>query len=108
MEAKKVFNEFNPKLVRFLPLKDPYFVAELTQQNLFSGTLKEEVMTASTQADASARFLYKAIERSLDVDDAEPFDKLLMVMEKFSDLTLNKLAKDIKQKMTQSNRTEGQ
>ena len=100
MDAKKIFKEFNPKLVHSLPLKDPYFMAELTQQNLFYGNLKEEVMSAPTQAEAVASFLYKAVERSLDVDDKEPFDKLLLVMEEFNNLTLNKLAREIKQKFT--------
>ena len=96
MDAKKIFKEYNPKLVHSLPLKDPHFIAELTRRNLFSGNLKEEVMAAPTQADAATSFLYKVIERSLDVDDTEPFDNLLLVMEEFDNLTLNKLAKEIK------------
>ena len=99
VDTKKIFDEFNPNLVRILPLKDPHFLAELTKQHLFSGDLKEEVMAESTQARAATKFLYAAIERSLDVDDREPFDRLLQVMEKFGDLTLNKLAQDIKQKL---------
>ena len=98
-DTKKIFDEFNPNLVRILPLKDPHFLAELTKQHLFSGDLKEEVMAESTQARAATKFLYAAIERSLDVDDREPFDRLLQVMEKFGDLTLNKLAQDIKQEL---------
>ena len=98
-DTKKIFDEFNPNLVRILPLKDPHFLAELTKQHLFSGDLKEEVMAESTQARAATKFLYAAIERSLDVDEREPFDRLLQVMEKFGDLTLNKLAQDIKQEL---------
>ena len=99
MDAKKIFKEFNPKLVHSLPLQDSYFMAKLTQQDLFYGNLKEEVMAARTQADAAANFLYKVVERSLDIDDTEPFDKLLLVMEEFDNLTLNKLAKEIKQNL---------
>lgn len=99
-DAKKIFDEFNPNLVRILPLKDPYFLAELTKQHLFPGDLKEEVMAESTQARATTKFLYAAIERSLNVDNREPFDRLIQVMEKFDDLTLNKLAKDIKQELS--------
>ena len=98
-DTKKIFDEFNPNLVRILPLKDPHFLAELTKQHLFSGDLKEEVMAESTQARAATKFLYGTIERSLGVDDREPFDRLLQVMEKFGDLTLNKLAQDIKQEL---------
>ena len=99
VDAKKVFDQFNPNLVRSLPLKDPYFMAELASQHLFSGTLKEQIMEASTRADAATKFLYGSIERSLNIDNREPFDRLLLVMEKFDDLTLNKLAKDIKQEL---------
>ena len=107
MEVKKVYNEFNPTLVTVLPLKDPCFFAKLTQQDLFSGNLKGEVMAESTQADASTCFLYKAIERPLQVGDSEPFKKLLIVMDECDDSTIKKLAKDIKHKMTQSSTSEG-
>ena len=43
-DATMIFDEFNLKLVRHLPLKDALFLAGLTQQKLFSGNLKEEVM----------------------------------------------------------------
>ena len=102
VKAKEVYDDFNPQLVRNLPLKDPYFMAELTRQHLFSGALKEEVMMASTEAEATTRFLYKAVERSLDTDNREPFDRLLLVMEKFGSLTLNKLAEEIKQRLNPS------
>ena len=102
VKAKEVYDDFNPQLVRNLPLKDPYFMAELTRQHLFSGVLKEEVMMASTEAEATSRFLYKAVERSLNADNREPFDRLLLVMEKFGDLTLNKLADEIKQQLNPS------
>ena len=98
MDAKKVFEEFKPKLVSLLPLKDPLFTAELTHRNLFSGNLKDEVMEASTRADAADRFLDKAVERPLNVGYKEPFDKLLLVMEKFDDQALKKLAAEINQK----------
>ena len=99
MDTKEVFKEFNPKLVQSLPLKDTHFLAELTQQNLFYGNLKEVVMAAPTRADAATQFLYEVVERSLDVENREPFEKLLLVMEKFGDPTLNRLAKEIKQKV---------
>ena len=105
MDAKKVFTEYNLKMVQLLPSHDPYFISKLTQQGLVSDTLKEEMMATSTRADATTQFLQKVVERSLEIEDREPFDKLLLVMEKFGDLTLNKMAKEIKQKMTMSDRT---
>ena len=105
MDAKKVFDEFNPKLVQLLPSHDPYFIAELTQQGLVSKTLKEEMMTTPTRANATTHFLHEVVERSLDIEDGEPFEKLLLIMEKFGDLSLNKLASKIKQRMTMSDST---
>lgn len=99
MDTKNIFKEFNPNLVHSLPLKDPIFIAKLTQQNLFSGNLKAEVMAVPTQADAATSFLHKVVERSLDVGDTEPFVKLLLVMEEFDNLTLNKLAREIKRNL---------
>ena len=98
-DAKKVFDEFYLKLVERLPLKDALFLAGLTGQNLFSGTLKEEVMTAPTAKDATTRFLDKAIKRSLDIDDREAFNKLLLVMEKSGFRRVKTLAEQIKQKL---------
>ena len=67
MEVKDAYKEFNPNLVRSLPLKDAHFIAELTKQGLFYGNLKETVAAESTQSDAAAWFLYEAVERSLDI-----------------------------------------
>ena len=99
-EMKKVFDEFNVKLVQHLPLKDAFFLAELTRQNLFSGNLKEAVMTAPTQKDATTCFLDEAIKPSLDVGNREAFDKLLLVMQKSDYRMVNKLAEKIKQKLS--------
>ena len=99
MEVRDAYKEFNPQLVRSLPLKDANFIAELTKQDLFYGDLKETVAAESTQSAAAARFLYEAVERSLDIGNRDPFDKLLLVMEKFSSV-LNKLVKEIKQKIS--------
>ena len=103
--AKRVFDDFNPKLVRVLPLQDPYFLAALTKQHLFSGNLKEKVMAAPTEADATTKFLYAAIERSLNVNNREPFDRLLLVMEEFGDLTLSQLCEDIKKNLSVNDNT---
>jgi len=56
-------------------------------------------MGAASRADAASKFLFGAIERPLNIGNRDPFDRLLEVMETFNDLTLNKLAKNIKQKL---------
>ena len=104
--VRRVFDEFNPKLVSVLPLQDSHFLAELTRQHLFSGDLKEEVMAASTRAKAATKFLNAAIERSLNINNREPFDKLLLVMETFGDLTLHKLSEDIKKTLSVDDSTK--
>ena len=96
----KAFDEFRPKLVQCLPLKDAFFLAELTKQHLFPANLKEVVMKASTQTDAATIFLDKAIKRPLDAGSGEVFEKLLLVMEKSDFMLLKKLAKSIKQKLS--------
>ena len=96
----KTFDEFYPELVQCLPLKDVNFLDELTRQRLFSGNLKEEVMKASTQADAATIFLDEAIRRPLNVGNREAFDKLLLVMENPDFVLLNTVAKVIKQKLS--------
>ena len=80
-------------------MKDDHFIAKLTQQSLFSGSLKEDVTESTTSAKAASLLLTRGIERPLNVGDNEPFYKLLLVMEKFGDSTLNKVAKEIKQKL---------
>ena len=78
-------------------MKDPKFIATLTQHKLFSGSLKEDVTERNiTKTEAAFCFLSRAVERPLNIGDREPFEKLLLVMEKFDDLSLNKLAKEIK------------
>ena len=88
-------------------MKDPYFIAELTRQHLFSGSLKEEVMNpTTTEATATLKFLCMAIEKPLNSGDSEPFYKLLQVMEKFDNSTLNKLAKQIEQNLNMNGTTK--
>ena len=96
---KEIFDEFNPDLVGSFLSKDSYFVAQLTSQHLFSGSLKEVVMRTASRADAALKFLFGAIERPLNIGNWDPFDRLPEVMERLNDATLNKLAKDIKQKL---------
>ena len=99
-EVKKVFEEFNVKLVQQLPLRDALFLAALTQQDLLSGNLKEEIRAASSQSAAAAKFLDQSIKPSLDISDTAAFDKLLFVMAMSDNQTLKKLAEKIKQKLS--------
>ena len=81
-------------------MKDHHFIAKLTQQRLLSsGSHKENVMFSTKPTEAASYFLYHVVELALRVEDREPFDKLLLVMEKFGDVTLNKLARKINQKL---------
>ena len=77
-------------------MKDPIFIAMLTEQRLFFGELKAKVREQSTEAEASSLFLQEAIERSLETNDTEPFMKLLSAMDQFGG-PLKKLSMEMKE-----------
>lgn len=95
MSYTQLFNKFYPNLIDLLPMKDPKFISRLVQQGLFFGNLRDEMLAKPTCAEAAAHFLSCAIERFLKGDDGEPFTKLLVVMEKFGNSSLKKLAVEI-------------
>lgn len=102
MTALDVYNEFNAKLVKKLPMDDAHFLADLTAKNFFYGNLRDEVNRQLTSSDKASYFLSKAIQPSLEDDDdidIEPFLRLLEVMEKYNSLT-KKLAARIRMKLS--------
>ena len=78
--TKKVYKDFNLKLLESLPMDDVVFLESLKHQNLFSGNLKEQVQAKATRKERAACFLDSAIERPLNIDIFEPLCKLLTVM----------------------------
>ena len=93
---KEAYERFYPDLLKSLPLADPHFHEDLEQKNLFFGDLLEEVKAKDTEARKAAHFLQNAINHSLKIDNTEPFDNLLEVMENFDNEDCRSLAKEIK------------
>ena len=107
MSALEVFEEFFPKLVNKLPMKDPIFSAKLLQKGLFAGNMKAKVKAQPTEADAADYFLDHVIRPPLDNHDQEPFEKLLTVMTQFNNQPLKKLAGTIRQKLEEAATSSG-
>jgi len=99
MSAKDAFMQFYPQLISSLPMKDVVFIALLVKYNLLPGDTKAIISTKATREDATDYFLETVIDRALDVDDTEPFENLLKVMEAHGG-SVKKLAFDIGQRQT--------
>ena len=93
---KEAYERFYPDLLKSLPMADPHFHEDLEQKNLFFGDLSREVKAKDTEARKAAHFLQNAINHSLKIDNTEPFDNLLEVMENFDNEDCKSLAKEIK------------
>ena len=90
-----VFRTYYQNLVKCLRMKDPIFLAELSSESLFCYDLKAVVEAQLTSAMGADCFLDYAIIRGLECGVNEPFGRLLLVMERFDDQTLRKMAKNI-------------
>ena len=75
-----MYKEFRIKLMTSLPMDDPIFLELLRKQDLFPGSLQEQVEAKTTKAEKTAWFLDHAIKPALDVDIMKPLHKLLTVM----------------------------
>ena len=96
MNYKEAYERFYPDLLKSLPMADPQFHESLEKRKLFSGDLLEEVKAKDTEARKAAHFLQNAINHSLKIDNTEPFDNLLEVMESSDNGDCKSLAKEIK------------
>ena len=93
---KEAYERFYPDLLTSLPMEDPQFYLELEKKRLFFGDFSEEVKAKDTEARKAAHFLQNAINHSLKIDNTEPFDNLLEVMENSDNGVCQSLAKEIK------------
>ena len=98
MNPKDVYTDFIVELTQQLKMKDSLFIALLTKHRLFFGELKAKVREQSTEAEASSLFLQEAIERPLEMNDVDPFMKLLSSMEEFGG-PLEKLSTDMRKRL---------
>ena len=80
-------------------MKDPLLLADLSQSLLFAGDLKAHVMAQLTRNAGATCFLDNAIRPPLECGNSKPFRDLLLVMERFDDRHLKKLAQEIMSKL---------
>jgi len=100
MAAIQVYHEFHPKLIATLPMKDSIFTSKLMEQCLLSADLIDEVNAKQTSQNAAEYFLKIVIEPCFDNNNnGEPLQKLLSVMEEFSE-PLKSLVNEIKHKLS--------
>ena len=72
---ERIIDKFYKKLIRCLPMDDPYFRADLKTAGLLPGDLKDAVTSNSTRAKMAEHFLDKGINNNID-----NFSILLTVM----------------------------
>ena len=83
-------------------MDDVIFITLLDQQYLFTYDLREQVMAKTTRREKARCFLDSAIERSLNIDNFKPLQKLLTVMTdktQIKDSSLEQLATEIVQQL---------
>jgi len=91
INGKHLLEKNYEDLVKTLPFKDVCFQASLKTAGLYFGDLKQKVEAKDTSAEMAAYFLDHGIN-----DDAESFEKLLTVMEKFDHGAVRRLARKIR------------
>ena len=77
---KKVYSDFILILLEYLPMDDVVFLELLNDQDLFSSDLREQVEAKATTMEKAVCFVTYAIYRPLNIDNFEPFFRLLAVM----------------------------
>ena len=100
--VKKVFRDLRIKLITSLPMNDAIFIELLNRENLFPGSLKEQIQGKATKSDKASLFLDKVIQPSIDIGQFECLNKLLTVMSDKVYLkvdSLKQLAAEIKEKI---------
>ena len=94
---EQTIKNFYSKLVRTLPMDDPYFRSLLYTADLLPGNLKDEVQSKPTRAERAEYFLDKRIKNNVT-----NFAKLLEVLEKSTDSNMVDLAKQIRTEIDKS------
>ena len=91
---KEVFREFQPKLLKHLPLKDVIFVSVLEKNKFFVGNQTASIKAQNKRADKASYFLNNVVFHDIE----KYFVKLLNVMEVYGD-KLEGLASEIKERL---------
>ena len=102
MTHKEAYDDFVQKLVKYLPMNDTLFIAELSQKRLLPGDTQREIKALPTAAKKAEYLLDNVIKPALDIDNHSSFDKLLSVMENCGFEHVEKLSYEIKSKIHKS------
>ena len=91
-------------MVSSLPMKDAIFISQLVK--LLPSDLKGKVESNSTPAEAASSFLDYMIKPAVELDNKEPFELFLSIMEKSGNINLKTLAENIKKEIQSLPRKE--
>ena len=99
--------EFYPLLLHCLPMDNTLFFARLSQFDLISSDDRQHIQAKPTRLQKAAYFLDHIIEPGGYCSSNKMLQKLLNVMETEEDLALNKLSKEIKDKIKEDDDVSG-
>jgi len=89
-KISQIIRQFYPDLLRWLPIDDATFRAELKSTGLLPGTLKSQILSKPTKEEKAEHFLDHGIN-----NDINNFLKLISVMGKYDSKRVQELAMDI-------------
>lgn len=89
-----MLEDFIPQLLEILPMNKAIFLSKLKGSGLLSDDVKAKIKSVPTLVDKAECFLDEVILPYLP-DDPSNLDKLLSVMENYTDSTLKNLAAEI-------------
>ena len=92
----EVYDNYNQKLVKVLPMDDVKFTTKLTHYKLLPDDVDDHIKSLSTQAKKAEYFLKKVIKPALDIDDTDEFENLLTAMNECEYNHVKRLAGKIK------------
>ena len=93
---KSVYEKYDKKLMKCLPMEDTVFLANLFKYKLLSGYIMNALKALPTEASKAYYFLDQVIKPALDTDDNSSFNNLLSVMENCDNMNVAALACEIK------------
>ena len=96
---EEIYYRFYPQLVESLPMKEPMFLAHLTQLHLLPGDLKQLINSKGTSTEATTCFLDNMIGPAIECGNHETFNLLITVMEKSDNIILNNIAQNIRKEI---------
>ena len=96
---EEIYYQFYPQLVESLPMKNPMFLAHLTQLRLLPGDLKQLINSKGTLAEAATCFLDNMIGPAIECGDHETFNLLITAMEKSDNIILNNIAQNLRKEI---------